>query len=251
MQVILKKNHENLGNQGDTLTVAEGYYRNFLAPQGLAVTATPANKVHFETIIKQRAKKIVKEKVEQEGLSKQLEHKVVVIKAKAGANKKLFGSVNSRQIAAAIKESLNLEVSSKRVRIAEPIRSEGEYTVSVKLYHGVNAKIKIKVEAVIDTEDDAIEKMEISRKKRRAILLDVVSKLDPQDESGYIGLQLSTGIEGEADLTTKVPERKKRRDAEAGEGASDAVSDKAEEKEFIAKRSKKKVEEEEESPPAP
>ena len=248
MQVILKKNHENLGNQGDTLTVAEGYYRNFLAPQGLAVVATPANKVHFETITKQRAKKIVKEKVEQESLSKQLETKVVLIKAKSGANKKLFGSVNSRQIAAAIKESLNLEVSSKRVRIAEPIRAEGEYTVSVKLYHGVNAKIKIKVEAVVDVDESAMEKIEISRKKRRAILLDVVSKLDPQDESGYIGLQLSTGIEGEADLTSKVPERKKRRGKD-GEEVADASAEAAEEKEFKAKRSKKKASEEEEESP--
>lgn len=246
MQVILTKNHENLGSQGDAVNVKPGYFRNYLQLQGLAVIATESNLKHHAVLSSQRGKKIEKEKHEQKTIADKLSNTLITVKAKAGANGKLFGAVTTRQIAMAIKEATGYEIYPNRIRISEPIKSdEGTPVVNVKLFHGVQAPVKIKVEASIEKEQDAENKIKLSRKKRTAILLDVVKQMEQDDETI---ITVSTGIEGDTSLSQSDKKRKKRRAAEErSEAEAKETGDQeqaVDSEEPVKKKRKKKSEEE-------
>ena len=102
MEVLLKKNVDNLGDKDELVNVKPGYGRNFLIPQGLAILATESvRKMHAETL-KQRAHKAAKMKVEAEGVAKKLEAAKIEVGAKVGENGKIFGSVTNVQLAEAL-----------------------------------------------------------------------------------------------------------------------------------------------------
>ena len=144
MQVILKKEVQNLGEVGDIVTVKDGYARNFLFPKKLAVEADNA----ALNELKNREEAIAHHKKEELDQAKEiaakLDGKTVSITAKAGAGGKLFGSVTSKEIAAEIKNSLGIEVDRKKMNVAD-IKNFGEYTAEIKLHQGVSAKITVKV----------------------------------------------------------------------------------------------------------
>jgi large subunit ribosomal protein L9 len=144
MQIILKEDIQNLGEVGDIVTVKDGYARNFLFPKKLAIEADNAalnelkNREEAAAHHKQEEIKAAKE------LAAKLEGKTVTIKAKAGNNGKLFGSVTSKEIAAEIKNSIGVEIDRKKMSVAD-IKNFGEYTAEIKLYVGITAKITVKV----------------------------------------------------------------------------------------------------------
>ena len=98
-QVILTATLENVGAQGELITVAKGYARNFLIPKGLAIPATPGNKRRIELMRKKHAEELAKQQSDAKTLAAKLEQFTCTIKAKAGADNKLFGSVGVAEIA--------------------------------------------------------------------------------------------------------------------------------------------------------
>ncbi len=144
MEVILKENVEALGKIGDMIRVKDGYARNFLIPKGLAIQADGRN---VELLKQQREavkKKAEKQKKEAESLRDVLENAVCSITARAGEQGKLFGSVTARDLEESLK-SQGIAVDRKTICFEEPIKSLGEFTVSVKLPLSVTAKLKVVV----------------------------------------------------------------------------------------------------------
>ncbi|MBR8534915.1 50S ribosomal protein L9 [Carboxylicivirga sediminis] len=146
MEIILKEDIQNLGHKNDIVTVKNGYGRNYLIPQGLAILATPsAKKVHAENL-RQRAHKEEKIKNEALEVAKTLEGKSFTIGAKASSTGKIFGSVNTIQIAEALtKEGFNVE--RKNISMKEDAKELGTYTATVKLHREVKVDISIEVVA--------------------------------------------------------------------------------------------------------
>ena len=148
MEIILKQDVELLGSKHDTVTVKSGYARNFLIPKGMAVAATPSAKKVVAEVIRQQAHKAAKAVEQAQALAKNLEGLSLEIGAKAGETGKIFGSVNSIQIAEAI-QTAGYNVDRKVIKIEEDsIKQLGDYEAMLKLHKEVNATVKFKVIAV-------------------------------------------------------------------------------------------------------
>ncbi len=147
MQVILKEDVTNLGQKNDIVDVKPGYGRNFLIPQGAAVLATSsALKVHAENT-RQRAHKEAKIKNDALELAKTLEGKSITIGAKTSTSGKIFGSVNTIQIAEAL-EKEGFAIERKNISIKEDaVKVIGSYTATVKLHREVKVEISFTVVA--------------------------------------------------------------------------------------------------------
>lgn len=145
MEIILKKNVDKLGYRDEVVTVKNGYGRNFLIPQGYAVLATPSNKKAHEEMLKQRAHKESKILAEAEALAVKLADVTVKIATKVGENGKIFGSVNTVQLADALRVA-GYDVDRKSLKIKdEPIKEVGTFEAEVNLHKGVRPTIKFEV----------------------------------------------------------------------------------------------------------
>jgi large subunit ribosomal protein L9 len=147
MDIILKEDVANLGHKDDIVTVKNGYGRNYLIPKGLAILATEsAKKVHAENQ-RQRAHKLEKIKQEAEVLAAQLEGKSLTIGAKASTTGKIFGSVNTIQIAEALSKD-GFTIERKNISIKEDqVKELGKYTATLKLHREVKVDISFEVVA--------------------------------------------------------------------------------------------------------
>ena len=150
MEVILKEDVANLGHRGDVVKVADGYGRNFLLPRKLALQATLANKVVIEQMKESAARRFATEKAQAEEVAVKLTPIVLSFTRKSGEAGQLFGSVTSADIAAAI-ETKGIEIDRRKIQLAEPIKTVGDYDVAIKLHREVTAHVKVKVVA------DAVE----------------------------------------------------------------------------------------------
>ena len=146
MNVILNKTLEKLGNEGDIVTVKDGFARNYLIPRGFARNATKTNVAIIQKEIKNREIREAKNRENLEALNKQLNKLSLKFELKAGDDDKLFGSVTSQMIADSIFEK-GFTVDKKEIDIPEPIKTIGKFSVIVKLGPELEAKIKIKVSA--------------------------------------------------------------------------------------------------------
>lgn len=145
MEVILKKNVDKLGYANEVVTVKPGYGRNFLIPQGYAVLATASAKKAHEEILKQKAHKESKILAEAEAVAAKLEGVVVKIATKAGDNGKIFGSVNTLQLAEALKKE-GFDIDRKSLKIKEePIKELGTFEATANLHKGVIPSFKFEV----------------------------------------------------------------------------------------------------------
>lgn len=145
MQVILKKNVDKLGYKDEVVTVKPGYGRNFLIPQGYAILATASALKAHEEVLKQRAHKESKILAEAEALAAKLTEVTVKIGTKAGENGKIFGSVNTVQLAEALKAA-GFDIDRKSLKIKnEPIKELGSYEAEANLHKGVKPTIKFEV----------------------------------------------------------------------------------------------------------
>lgn len=144
MKVILKADVKNLGKKGELVNASDGYARNFLFPKGLATEANATAMNDFNN--KENAKKFHKAeeiKAAQADADK-LNGKTFKLTAKAGANGKLFGSVNAKDVAAKIKTDLNIDIDKRKIAM-DDIKQFGTVTAEVKVYQGITASIYIKV----------------------------------------------------------------------------------------------------------
>lgn len=147
MEVILKKDMQPLGFKDEIVSVKNGYGRNYLIPQGIAILATESAKKMHEETIKQRAKKDAKLKADAEAIAAKIAELTVKVSAKAGETKKIFGSVNNIQVAEALGNS-GVEVDRKAIKILGGNPSElGSYEAEIKLHKDVSATFKFDVVA--------------------------------------------------------------------------------------------------------
>lgn len=146
MEVILREDVDNLGHRGQVVKVKEGYARNFLIPRRLAVAATEANKRVIEQERSAWLRKEAKVKTDAEALAAMMTNVSVTVKAKAGENDQLFGSVTKQDIAGAL-EAQNYRIDTKQIGLDEPIKHLGDYKVSVKLHREVSIEIPVHVVA--------------------------------------------------------------------------------------------------------
>ena len=145
MNVILKQDLPNLGNKDDIVTVKDGYARNYLIPKGLAINATAqARKVH-EEILRQRAHKEEQLKEAASKMAEELKKVSLTIGAKTSTKGKIFGSVNTIQIAEALTEK-GFEVERKNISIKDDLIKEiGSYSATVKLHKEVLVDIPFEI----------------------------------------------------------------------------------------------------------
>jgi large subunit ribosomal protein L9 len=151
MQVILLEKIGKLGNLGDLANVKSGYARNFLIPQGKAKPATTTNLAEFEAIKADLQAKEVAASEDAQTKADTMSGVVCTIKANAGDEGKLFGSIGTADIVANLAASGH-EIEKRDVNMPEAIRYVGEYDISVTLYTGINVDIKVVVEASEDEE---------------------------------------------------------------------------------------------------
>ncbi len=142
MQVILKENVEKLGSEGDVVAVADGYARNYLIPRKLAIQATEKNRRSLEHEKRVETDLAAKEKKEAEKLAGELSNLSCTIRMQAGENDRLFGSVTSLDIAAALEEQ-GIEIDRRKIVLDEPLKELGVFTVPAKIHPDVMADIKV------------------------------------------------------------------------------------------------------------
>ncbi len=145
MKVIFMEDVPNVGKAGQIKDVADGYGSNFLIPHKLAVAAKPGDIKNVEAQIKARARVAAKTEAEMKALAAELENKEVTIKAKVGQQDRLYGSITSADVSAALATALKVNVDKKKIELAEAIRSLGTYEANIKLGKDIAAKIKVTV----------------------------------------------------------------------------------------------------------
>ncbi len=146
MQVILLQDVKALGKKGEVVSVSDGYAKNFILPKKLGLEATSKN-LNDLKLQKANSDRVAEEQYQAaKEFAKVIEAAEVVVKMKAGEGGKVFGSVSTKEIAAAAQEQHNMELDKKKMALAEPIKSFGVHVVPVKIHPKVTAELKVKVQ---------------------------------------------------------------------------------------------------------
>lgn len=146
MEVILLEDVKSLGKKGEMVSVSEGYARNFLIKKKLGVEATVKNKNDLK-LQKQHEEKVAKEKLEDaKAFAEELKEKSITVGIKTGKDGRSFGSVSTKELAAAAKEQLGYELDKKKMVLDVPIKSPGIFTMPIKLHPKVTGELKVIVE---------------------------------------------------------------------------------------------------------
>ena len=146
MKVVLLKDVRNMGKRDDILTVSDGYARNFLFPQKLAVEATPGT---LKEIERKRAAQDAREaelRAEAQAKAELLKNKVIVLEVKCGDKGRLYGSVTAAEVAEALEKQHGIKADKRKIDIGDPIREVGMREISVWLYSGITTKMKLDVQ---------------------------------------------------------------------------------------------------------
>lgn len=145
MKVILLKDVKGSGKTGDVVNVSDGYARNMLLPKGLAKEAT-ANNLN---VLKKKKAIATKEAedalIGAKKLAEEIEKVKVILETKAGENGKIFGSITSKDICEKLKADFGIDVDKKKVALDSPIKTTGQFSLSVKVYPEVSANLKIEI----------------------------------------------------------------------------------------------------------
>ncbi len=145
MKVILKQDVKGLGQSEAIVEVAEGYARNYLIPRGLAVEASDGRV--RELALRKKAEKNKKDRAHAEAvkLAERIEGKEIKVKMHSGEGGKLFGSVTTREIAEVMERVYGIKIDRKQIELKEPLKSLGGFSLTVRLYPGVQAKFNLVV----------------------------------------------------------------------------------------------------------
>ena len=146
MEVILIQDLANLGFKNDIVKVRDGYGRNYLLPQKIAIIANEANRKQLAETLKQQAHKAAKLLADAQALEAKLAETVIELKAKANEDGKIFGTVTTQNISDAL-AAQGITIDKKVITIAEPIKQLGEHTAQARLHREVKADIKLNVVA--------------------------------------------------------------------------------------------------------
>lgn len=146
MKVILLQDVKGSGKKGDLINAADGYARNFLIPKGLAMEATAGAINNKKVQDAAKAHHAQVELEEAQKAQKELEGKMVTVKAKAGKEGRLFGAVTAKEVATALSEQYKITVDKRKVSLSMDIKAFGTYDFDLKLHTGVVAKMKVMVQ---------------------------------------------------------------------------------------------------------
>lgn len=144
MKVIFLQHVRNVAQKGEIKEVSPGYFQNFLAPQRLAMPATDTQVKHIHNQQAKATEKLEAMKESADAVKAKIQGKTLTLSEKASETGKLFAAVHSKQIVAAIKSQLNVEVPEKNIEI-EAIKTTGVFPVHVKLYSGLSAHLSVNV----------------------------------------------------------------------------------------------------------
>lgn len=145
MKVILLQDVKSLGKKGEVVNVSDGYARNMILPKKLGVETTGKN-LNDLKLQNKHAEKVAQEQLEAaQALADEIKEKIVEVKIKAGEGGRTFGSISTKEISAAVKEQLNLDIDKKKMSLNDPIKALGTYEVAVKLHAKVTATLRVKV----------------------------------------------------------------------------------------------------------
>ena len=145
MKIILLQDEKKLCKKGDIIEASEGYARNYILPKKIGVEATSKN-LNDLKLHKANEDRIAKEQLDAaKALAAELEPKQVIVKIKAGEGGRTFGSVSSKEIAAACMEQHNIEIDKKKILLPENLKNFGSYEISIKLHSQVTGKLTVKV----------------------------------------------------------------------------------------------------------
>ena len=146
MEVILKEDVESLGHRGDVVKVANGYGRNYLLPQRLAIEATTGNKAVIVQMKESAVRRAAKDKAAAQEQAEKLNAVELTFERKVGANDALFGSVTAQDIAAELARH-GFEIDRRKIALDDPLKQLGEFHVPVKIFREVNAHVKVTVKS--------------------------------------------------------------------------------------------------------
>ena len=146
MEVILKEDVQKLGHRGDVVKVADGYGRNYLLPEKLAIEATTANKSVIEQMKASALRKSAREKTGAEELSTRLNEVVITFERKAGEHEQLFGSVTATDIAKQL-EQQGYDIDRRKIHLDEPLKTVGEFHVPIRLHREVTAHVQVNIKS--------------------------------------------------------------------------------------------------------
>jgi large subunit ribosomal protein L9 len=146
-KLILTQEVVGLGSPGDVVEVAPGYGRNYLVPRGFAINWTRGAEKQVEQIKRARAVREIRSLEEAQAVARQLERLTVRLKCRAGGNGRLFGSVSSADIAAAVQQAGGPPVDKRKIVVPDPIKTVGVHQVRIRLHSDVTAAVKVDVQA--------------------------------------------------------------------------------------------------------
>lgn len=145
MKLILTHEVSGLGAPGDVVEVKDGYGRNYLVPRGLATAWTKGGEKQVASIRKAREAREIASVEAAQAIKAKLEAAAVTLPAQTGASGRLFGAITTTDIAAAVKSAVGADIDRRKVEIGNPIKSTGQYGVSVRLHPEVTAKVTLDV----------------------------------------------------------------------------------------------------------
>lgn len=211
LEVILKKDIYKLGERGDVVRVANGYARNYLYPQQLAIPADKGSLKHLAAMRAAADREAVTMRGDAEKQKSALEGVSIRIVARASLNNQLYGSVTARNIAAKLAE-MGIEVERNRIQLKTPIRSLGDYEIPIHIYKNLMSTIELEVRA------EGREDEPLTRSLQSLDQLEFAPAPPPTEEE-LEGLEGEEGEEAAAEAA----------DGEEAEGTEDAVTPEADE----------------------
>ncbi len=167
MKVILTENVKSLGNVGEIVNVTPGFARNSLIPAKKAILADDSNKKQMADMEKMLAKKVAEQKAEADAAAKKLSGITVTLVKKVGGNGSLFGTVTNTELAREL-EKEGITIERRMITIDTPIKVLGTYDITAKLFKGVEATFKVKVEIDPKQAEEMKKKQEAAAKKKAA-----------------------------------------------------------------------------------
>jgi large subunit ribosomal protein L9 len=165
MKVILTERVKSLGSVGEVVNVSQGYARNYLIPNSLAMLADEGNTKQINDYQKMLAKKVEEEKKAAEEVAGKLKSTTITLVKKVGGNGRLFGTVTNAELSRELAKA-GLEVERRLIHIEDPIKTTGEYEITTKLFKGVEATFKVNVEMDPKQAAEMKKKQEAAAKKK-------------------------------------------------------------------------------------
>lgn len=145
MKVIMQQDVAKVGREGDVITVADGFFRNYLFPRSLAVAATASSVRVIERRRAVEEKKADELKAQAERDAETLNEKTVTVVAKVGSSDRLYGSITADDIAVAVQSSLGVAIDKRKIQMTDQIKSLGTYTVGLKLHRDITVPVTVEV----------------------------------------------------------------------------------------------------------